>query len=181
MYTQDRFTWWICPVYPGPLVHYEHDIPFIWNLFPQVFFASVQSGGSSQIYFMTLGQNSLFSWWPLDRRIQDQPAMPGYALPERLGNAWVWQWRIGLRCLDLPPPESAGDVWICCSRIVWPCPRLFSLVKQINTSTICNLFWIKSCLNHPKLLDLSSSLSLPHITHNSILDWWSLLSLCSVS
>lgn len=29
---------------------------------PQVFFASVQSGGSSQIYFMTLGQNSLFNW-----------------------------------------------------------------------------------------------------------------------
>lgn len=28
----------------------------------QVFFASVQSGGSSQIYFMTLGQNSLFNW-----------------------------------------------------------------------------------------------------------------------
>ncbi|KTF75555.1 hypothetical protein cypCar_00046890, partial [Cyprinus carpio] len=25
-------------------------------------FASVQSGGCSQIYFMTLGQNSLFSW-----------------------------------------------------------------------------------------------------------------------
>lgn len=32
------------------------------SLLLQVFFASVQSGGSSQIYFMTLGQNSLFSW-----------------------------------------------------------------------------------------------------------------------
>lgn len=28
----------------------------------KVFFASVQSGGSSQIYFMTLGQNVLFNW-----------------------------------------------------------------------------------------------------------------------
>uniref|UniRef100_A0A8C9EKN2 non-specific serine/threonine protein kinase n=1 Tax=Pavo cristatus TaxID=9049 RepID=A0A8C9EKN2_PAVCR len=28
----------------------------------EVFFASVQSGGSSQIYFMTLGQNVLFNW-----------------------------------------------------------------------------------------------------------------------
>ncbi|MEQ2194444.1 hypothetical protein XENOCAPTIV_029421 [Xenoophorus captivus] len=34
-----------------------------WGEMPtSVFFASVQSGGSSQIYFMTLGQNSLFNW-----------------------------------------------------------------------------------------------------------------------
>ncbi len=29
----------------------------------QVFFASVRSGGSSQVYFMTLGRTSLLSWW----------------------------------------------------------------------------------------------------------------------
>lgn len=33
------------------------------NLFSlQVFFASVRSGGSSQVYFMTLGRTSLLSW-----------------------------------------------------------------------------------------------------------------------
>lgn len=29
---------------------------------PQVFFASVRSGGSSQVYFMTLGRSNLLSW-----------------------------------------------------------------------------------------------------------------------
>lgn len=28
----------------------------------QVFFASVRSGGSSQVYFMTLGRSNLLSW-----------------------------------------------------------------------------------------------------------------------
>jgi hypothetical protein len=37
-----------------------------WCIFcVKVFFATVQSGGCSQIYFMTLGQNSLFNWWAL--------------------------------------------------------------------------------------------------------------------
>ncbi|XP_043982500.1 TRAF2 and NCK-interacting protein kinase-like isoform X7 [Gambusia affinis] len=37
-------------------------LKFLCERNDKVFFASVQSGGSSQIYFMTLGQNSLFSW-----------------------------------------------------------------------------------------------------------------------
>ncbi|XP_062249298.1 mitogen-activated protein kinase kinase kinase kinase 4 isoform X2 [Platichthys flesus] len=36
-------------------------LKFLCERNDKVFFASVQSGGSSQIYFMTLGQNSLFS------------------------------------------------------------------------------------------------------------------------
>lgn len=31
-------------------------------VYSQVFFASVRSGGSSQVYFMTLGRTSLLSW-----------------------------------------------------------------------------------------------------------------------
>lgn len=31
--------------------------------FPQVFFASVRSGGSSQVYFMTLNRNCIMNWW----------------------------------------------------------------------------------------------------------------------
>lgn len=30
---------------------------------PQVFFASVRSGGSSQVYFMTLNRNCIMNWW----------------------------------------------------------------------------------------------------------------------
>uniref|UniRef100_A0A8C3ESM1 non-specific serine/threonine protein kinase n=1 Tax=Corvus moneduloides TaxID=1196302 RepID=A0A8C3ESM1_CORMO len=37
-------------------------LKFLCERNDKVFFASVQSGGSSQIYFMTLGQNVLFSW-----------------------------------------------------------------------------------------------------------------------
>ncbi|XP_053734715.1 misshapen-like kinase 1 isoform X2 [Synchiropus splendidus] len=37
-------------------------LKFLCERNDKVFFASVQSGGSSQIYFMTLGQNSVFSW-----------------------------------------------------------------------------------------------------------------------
>lgn len=37
-------------------------LKFLCERNDKIFFASVQSGGSSQIYFMTLGQNSLFSW-----------------------------------------------------------------------------------------------------------------------
>ncbi|XP_016894680.1 misshapen-like kinase 1 [Cynoglossus semilaevis] len=37
-------------------------LKFLCERNDKVFFASVLSGGSSQIYFMTLGQNSLFSW-----------------------------------------------------------------------------------------------------------------------
>ncbi|XP_061581882.1 mitogen-activated protein kinase kinase kinase kinase 4 isoform X3 [Cololabis saira] len=37
-------------------------LKFLCERNDKVFFASVQSGGSSQIYFMTLGQNLLFSW-----------------------------------------------------------------------------------------------------------------------
>ncbi|XP_043113908.1 mitogen-activated protein kinase kinase kinase kinase 4-like [Puntigrus tetrazona] len=37
-------------------------LKFLCERNDKVFFASVQSGGSSQIYFMTLGQNTLFSW-----------------------------------------------------------------------------------------------------------------------
>ncbi|XP_077588796.1 mitogen-activated protein kinase kinase kinase kinase 4-like isoform X4 [Stigmatopora nigra] len=37
-------------------------LKFLCERNDKVFFASVQSGGSSQIYFMTLGQNSLFNW-----------------------------------------------------------------------------------------------------------------------
>uniref|UniRef100_A0A8C9WLZ0 non-specific serine/threonine protein kinase n=1 Tax=Scleropages formosus TaxID=113540 RepID=A0A8C9WLZ0_SCLFO len=37
-------------------------LKFLCERNDKVFFASVQSGGSSQIYFMTLGHNSLFSW-----------------------------------------------------------------------------------------------------------------------
>uniref|UniRef100_A0A8C2BKW0 non-specific serine/threonine protein kinase n=1 Tax=Cyprinus carpio TaxID=7962 RepID=A0A8C2BKW0_CYPCA len=37
-------------------------LKFLCERNDKVFFASVQSGGCSQIYFMTLGQNSLFSW-----------------------------------------------------------------------------------------------------------------------
>ncbi|KAJ3588459.1 hypothetical protein NHX12_012051 [Muraenolepis orangiensis] len=37
-------------------------LKFLCERNDKVFFASVQSGGSSQIYFMTLGQNSLLSW-----------------------------------------------------------------------------------------------------------------------
>ncbi|XP_037635641.1 misshapen-like kinase 1 isoform X2 [Sebastes umbrosus] len=37
-------------------------LKFLCERNDKVFFASVQSGGSSQIYFMTLGQNSQFSW-----------------------------------------------------------------------------------------------------------------------
>ncbi|XP_015206857.1 mitogen-activated protein kinase kinase kinase kinase 4 isoform X6 [Lepisosteus oculatus] len=37
-------------------------LKFLCERNDKVFFASVQSGGSSQIYFMTLGQNSLFHW-----------------------------------------------------------------------------------------------------------------------
>lgn len=29
----------------------------------QVFFASVRSGGSSQVFFMTLNRNSMMNWW----------------------------------------------------------------------------------------------------------------------
>ncbi|KAL4631549.1 mitogen-activated protein kinase kinase kinase kinase 4-like isoform X4 [Arapaima gigas] len=37
-------------------------LKFLCERNDKVFFASVQSGGSSQIYFMTLGNNLLFSW-----------------------------------------------------------------------------------------------------------------------
>lgn len=37
-------------------------LKFLCERNDKVFFASVQSGGSSQIYFMTLGQNMLFNW-----------------------------------------------------------------------------------------------------------------------
>ncbi|KAM6381699.1 nik-related protein kinase isoform 3-T3 [Pluvialis apricaria] len=37
-------------------------LKFLCERNDKVFFASVQSGGSSQIYFMTLGQNVLFNW-----------------------------------------------------------------------------------------------------------------------
>ncbi|XP_077340884.1 nik-related protein kinase isoform X2 [Lithobates pipiens] len=37
-------------------------LKFLCERNDKVFFASMQSGGSSQIYFMTLGQNALFSW-----------------------------------------------------------------------------------------------------------------------
>ncbi|XP_063793429.1 nik-related protein kinase [Pseudophryne corroboree] len=37
-------------------------LKFLCERNDKVFFASVQSGGSSQIYFMTLGQNALFNW-----------------------------------------------------------------------------------------------------------------------
>lgn len=37
-------------------------LKFLCERNDKVFFASVQSGGCSQIYFMTLGQNSLFNW-----------------------------------------------------------------------------------------------------------------------
>ncbi|XP_031732285.1 misshapen-like kinase 1 isoform X5 [Anarrhichthys ocellatus] len=37
-------------------------LKFLCERNDKVFFASVQAGGSSQIYFMTLGQNSLFNW-----------------------------------------------------------------------------------------------------------------------
>uniref|UniRef100_A0A8C1NA69 non-specific serine/threonine protein kinase n=1 Tax=Cyprinus carpio TaxID=7962 RepID=A0A8C1NA69_CYPCA len=37
-------------------------LKFLCERNDKVFFAAVQSGGSSQIYFMTLGQNTLFSW-----------------------------------------------------------------------------------------------------------------------
>uniref|UniRef100_A0A673KNA9 non-specific serine/threonine protein kinase n=1 Tax=Sinocyclocheilus rhinocerous TaxID=307959 RepID=A0A673KNA9_9TELE len=37
-------------------------LKFLCERNDKVFFASVQSGGCSQIYFMALGQNSLFSW-----------------------------------------------------------------------------------------------------------------------
>ncbi|XP_069468828.1 nik-related protein kinase isoform X3 [Ambystoma mexicanum] len=37
-------------------------LKFLCERNDKVFFASVQSGGSSQIYFMTLGQNFMFSW-----------------------------------------------------------------------------------------------------------------------
>ncbi|XP_026558658.1 nik-related protein kinase isoform X2 [Pseudonaja textilis] len=37
-------------------------LKFLCERNDKVFFASVQSGGSSQIYFMTLGQNILFNW-----------------------------------------------------------------------------------------------------------------------
>lgn len=35
---------------------------FVFSFSSQVFFASVRSGGSSQVYFMTLGRTSLLSW-----------------------------------------------------------------------------------------------------------------------
>uniref|UniRef100_A0A2D4N2Z0 non-specific serine/threonine protein kinase n=1 Tax=Micrurus spixii TaxID=129469 RepID=A0A2D4N2Z0_9SAUR len=37
-------------------------LKFLCERNDKVFFASLQSGGSSQIYFMTLGQNILFNW-----------------------------------------------------------------------------------------------------------------------
>ncbi|XP_018413981.1 PREDICTED: mitogen-activated protein kinase kinase kinase kinase 4-like [Nanorana parkeri] len=37
-------------------------LKFLCERNDKVFFASMQSGGSSQIYFMTLGQNALFNW-----------------------------------------------------------------------------------------------------------------------
>ncbi|XP_026135514.1 traf2 and NCK-interacting protein kinase-like isoform X1 [Carassius auratus] len=37
-------------------------LKFLCERNDKVFFAAMQSGGSSQIYFMTLGQNTLFSW-----------------------------------------------------------------------------------------------------------------------
>ncbi|KAG8448162.1 hypothetical protein GDO86_015306 [Hymenochirus boettgeri] len=37
-------------------------LKFLCERNDKVFFASVQSGGCSQIYFMTLGQNALFNW-----------------------------------------------------------------------------------------------------------------------
>uniref|UniRef100_A0A8C7GZA5 non-specific serine/threonine protein kinase n=1 Tax=Oncorhynchus kisutch TaxID=8019 RepID=A0A8C7GZA5_ONCKI len=37
-------------------------LKFLCERNDKVFFATVQSGGCSQIYFMTLGQNSLFNW-----------------------------------------------------------------------------------------------------------------------
>lgn len=39
----------------------ELKVPSVPRL-SQVFFASVRSGGSSQVYFMTLGRTSLLSW-----------------------------------------------------------------------------------------------------------------------
>ncbi|XP_069749567.1 mitogen-activated protein kinase kinase kinase kinase 4 isoform X2 [Narcine bancroftii] len=40
----------------------EQKLKFLCERNDKVFFASAPSGGSSQIYFMTLGQNSLMSW-----------------------------------------------------------------------------------------------------------------------
>ena len=39
-------------------IHVFYDPPS-----PQVFFASVRSGGSSQVYFMTLNRNCIMNWW----------------------------------------------------------------------------------------------------------------------
>ncbi|XP_078067907.1 mitogen-activated protein kinase kinase kinase kinase 4 isoform X1 [Mustelus asterias] len=40
----------------------DQKLKFLCERNDKVFFASAQSGGSSQIYFMTLGQNSLLNW-----------------------------------------------------------------------------------------------------------------------
>lgn len=39
------------------------DRTIIISLCLQVFFASVRSGGSSQVFFMTLNRNSMMNWW----------------------------------------------------------------------------------------------------------------------
>ncbi|XP_072288733.1 mitogen-activated protein kinase kinase kinase kinase 4-like [Eucyclogobius newberryi] len=47
----------------GVFMHKKNQkLKFLCERNDKVFFASVQSGGSSQIYFMTLGHNSLFNW-----------------------------------------------------------------------------------------------------------------------
>ncbi|XP_043913179.1 nik-related protein kinase [Protopterus annectens] len=40
----------------------DQKLKFLCERNDKVFFAAIQSGGSSQIYFMTLGQNCLFNW-----------------------------------------------------------------------------------------------------------------------
>lgn len=46
----------------GGKVKNHHDVTKTCVCPPQVFFASVRSGGSSQVYFMTLGRSNLLSW-----------------------------------------------------------------------------------------------------------------------
>ncbi|TNN51967.1 Traf2 and NCK-interacting protein kinase [Liparis tanakae] len=60
-------------------------LKFLCERNDKVFFASVQSGGSSQIYFMTLGQNSLFNC-SVETGPQNERSMNDFLDPQPRGS-----------------------------------------------------------------------------------------------
>ncbi len=109
----------------------------------QVFFASLQSGGSSQIYFMTLGQNTLFSWWwwthpderaqtPSHTSLQDSNCLLSVSTWKHFNWSHIFTHIVWFnRC-------KIGDILRC----VWQCQHLSrSVLKTLHLTCITMLIF----------------------------------------